>query len=85
MRRRPITRLGLQIPSFTYPGVSDDKLFEKIAEIAAWSRVLSDDEIATLMRYACVRYGIVLNPKDRRTPITPKVGDPLIVLAEDDG
>jgi hypothetical protein len=32
----------------------------KIAEIAAWSRVLTDDEIATLMRYACVRYGVVL-------------------------
>ncbi len=31
------------------------------------------------------RYGIVLNPKDRRTPLTPKVGDRLIVLAEDDG
>jgi hypothetical protein len=31
------------------------------------------------------RYGIVLNPKDRRTPIVPKVGDRLIVLAEDDG
>jgi ion channel POLLUX/CASTOR len=31
------------------------------------------------------RYGIVLNPKDRHTPITPKVGDRLIVLAEDDG
>jgi hypothetical protein len=32
----------------------------KIAEIAAWSRVLTDDEIATLMRYARVRYGIIL-------------------------
>jgi hypothetical protein len=31
------------------------------------------------------RYGIVLNPKDRRAPITPKIGDRLIVLAEDDG
>jgi hypothetical protein len=31
------------------------------------------------------RYGIVLNPKDRRTLINPKVGDRLIVLAEDDG
>jgi ion channel POLLUX/CASTOR len=31
------------------------------------------------------RYGIVLNPKNRRAPITPKVGDRLIVLAEDDG
>jgi hypothetical protein len=31
------------------------------------------------------RYGIVLNPKDRQATITPKVGDRLIVLAEDDG
>jgi ion channel POLLUX/CASTOR len=31
------------------------------------------------------RYGIVLNPKDRRMPIAPKPGDRLIVLAEDDG
>ncbi len=31
------------------------------------------------------RYGIVLNPKDRKKPITPKAGDRLIVLAEDDG
>ena len=31
------------------------------------------------------RYGIVLNPKDRRAPIVGKPGDRLIVLAEDDG
>jgi F420-dependent oxidoreductase-like protein len=30
----PITRLGLQIPSFTYPGVPDRDLFGRIAEIA---------------------------------------------------
>jgi F420-dependent oxidoreductase-like protein len=30
----PVTRLGLQIPSFTYPGVPDAELFERIAEIA---------------------------------------------------
>src|SRR5437764_7335771 len=29
-----VTRFGLQIPTFTYPDVADDKLFEKIAEIA---------------------------------------------------
>jgi hypothetical protein len=32
----------------------------KIAEIAAWSRVLTKDEITTLMRYTRVRYGIIL-------------------------
>lgn len=31
------------------------------------------------------RYGIVLNPTDRTTPIATKAGDRLIVLAEDDG
>jgi F420-dependent oxidoreductase-like protein len=32
--RQLVTRLGLQIPSFTYPGVSDDKLFDRVAQIA---------------------------------------------------
>jgi F420-dependent oxidoreductase-like protein len=27
-------RLGLQIPSFSYPGVADDQLFERVADIA---------------------------------------------------
>jgi len=30
-----VTRFGLQIPSFSYPGVSDAELFERIAAIAA--------------------------------------------------
>jgi F420-dependent oxidoreductase-like protein len=30
----PVTRLGLQIPSFSYPGVPDDQLFERVASIA---------------------------------------------------
>jgi F420-dependent oxidoreductase-like protein len=30
----PIIRLGLQIPNFTYPGVPDAELFERIAAIA---------------------------------------------------
>jgi len=30
----PIARLGLQIPNFTYKGVADAELFEKIVEIA---------------------------------------------------
>jgi F420-dependent oxidoreductase-like protein len=30
----PVTRLGLQIPSFTFPGVADADLFETIAGIA---------------------------------------------------
>lgn len=31
------------------------------------------------------RYGLVLNPTDRKTPIVPKPGDRLVVMAEDDG
>ena len=30
----PVTRLGLQIPNFTYPGVPDAGLFERASEIA---------------------------------------------------
>ena len=29
-----ITRFGLQIPNFTFPGVEDGELFERVAEIA---------------------------------------------------
>jgi hypothetical protein len=43
-----------------HPDHSSFPFIGKVAEIAAWSRVLTDDEIATLMRYACVRYGVVL-------------------------
>jgi F420-dependent oxidoreductase-like protein len=30
-----MTRFGLQLPSFTFPGVPDDRLFERIMEIAS--------------------------------------------------
>src|SRR2546423_246205 len=40
-----VTRFGLQIPSFTYPGVSDDRLFERIAEIAATAEQAGFDSI----------------------------------------
>jgi len=33
-QRQAVTRLGLQIPSFTYPGVPDEELFGRISEIA---------------------------------------------------
>jgi alkanesulfonate monooxygenase SsuD/methylene tetrahydromethanopterin reductase-like flavin-dependent oxidoreductase (luciferase family) len=32
---RPITRFGLQINSFTFPGVPEEERFERIAQIAA--------------------------------------------------
>jgi hypothetical protein len=31
------------------------------------------------------KYGLVLNPKNRQSPIVPKKGDKLVVLAEEDG
>ncbi|HEY8200313.1 MAG TPA: LLM class F420-dependent oxidoreductase [Actinomycetota bacterium] len=33
--RRPVTRLGLQIPRFTFPGIADAELFEHLVSIAA--------------------------------------------------
>ena len=46
-------------------------------EVAMGYQVQSDD--------AAKKYGLVLNPADRRAPIVPKQGDRLVVLAEDDG
>src|SRR5919198_863116 len=43
--RRPVTRLGLQIPSFTYLGVSDDELFGRIAEIATTAEDAGFDSV----------------------------------------
>ena len=40
-----VTRFGLQIPSFTYPGVADDELFEKIAEIATTAEQSGFDSV----------------------------------------
>ena len=33
-----MTHFGLQLPSFTFPDVPDDRLFERIAEIAQCGR-----------------------------------------------
>jgi F420-dependent oxidoreductase-like protein len=41
----PVTRLGLQIPSFTYPGVPDDKLFDRIAQIASTAEESGFDSV----------------------------------------
>ncbi|HEY3209070.1 MAG TPA: LLM class F420-dependent oxidoreductase [Actinomycetota bacterium] len=43
--RRPVTRLGLQIPSFTYPGVSDAELFGRVAEIATTAEDAGFDSV----------------------------------------
>ena len=40
-----MTRLGLQIPSFTYPGVPDAELFERVADIAATAERAGFDSV----------------------------------------
>jgi F420-dependent oxidoreductase-like protein len=41
----PVTRLGLQINSFTYPGVADADLFERIAQVAVTAEGAGFDSI----------------------------------------
>src|SRR5438445_701260 len=41
----PMIRLGLQIPSFTYPGVPDDALFERVSEIAVTAEESGFDSV----------------------------------------
>lgn len=42
---RTVTRLGLQIPSFTYPGVPDEELFGRISEIATTAEDAGFDSV----------------------------------------
>jgi F420-dependent oxidoreductase-like protein len=41
----PVTRLGLQIPSFTYPGLSDEELFGRVSEIATTAEDAGFDSV----------------------------------------
>ena len=41
----PNIRMGLQIPSFTYPGVANDDLFETVASIAVTAEQLGFDSV----------------------------------------
>ena len=43
--REPVTRFGLQINSFTYPGVPDGELFERIAQIGGTAERSGFDSI----------------------------------------
>src|SRR5207245_2066496 len=43
--RLPMIRLGLQIPSFTDPGVPDDALFERVSEIAVTAEESGFDSV----------------------------------------
>lgn len=44
-RAQNLVRLGLQIPSFSYPGVADDDLFEHIALIATTAEASGFDSV----------------------------------------
>jgi F420-dependent oxidoreductase-like protein len=41
----PIARLGLQIPNFSYPGIPDAELFERIGEIATTAENVGFDSV----------------------------------------
>ncbi|HYT25575.1 MAG TPA: LLM class F420-dependent oxidoreductase [Actinomycetota bacterium] len=43
--REPVTRFGLQIPTFTYPGVPDAELFERVAAIATTAEQAGFDSL----------------------------------------
>jgi F420-dependent oxidoreductase-like protein len=43
--REPVTRLGLQIPNFTYPGVPDADLFDRVARIATTAEESGFDSV----------------------------------------
>src|SRR5262245_35894101 len=44
-RSRASIRMGLQIPSFTYPGVPDAELFERVADIATTAERAGFDSV----------------------------------------
>jgi len=54
--RRPVTRLGLQIPSFTYPGVSDAELFGRVAEIATTAEETGFDSVWVMDHFYQIRF-----------------------------
>ena len=51
----PITRLGLQIPSFTYPNVPDAQLFERIAAIATTAEASGFDSVWVMDHFYQIR------------------------------
>lgn len=50
-----LTRLGLQIPSFTFEGVSDDELFDKIAAIALTAESSGFDSLWVMDHFYQIR------------------------------
>jgi F420-dependent oxidoreductase-like protein len=55
MTSAPVTRLGLQIPSFTYPGVPDAELFERVAEIAGTAEESGFDSVWVMDHFYQIR------------------------------
>ncbi len=60
--REPVTRLGLQIPSFTYPGVPDGQLFERVAAIATTAEQSGFDSIWVMDHF--YQIGVVGQPDE---------------------
>ena len=53
---RPVTRLGLQLPSFTYPGVSEAELFGRVAEIAETAEDSGFDSVWVMDHFYQIRF-----------------------------
>ena len=52
---QPVTRLGLQIPSFTYPGVPDAGLFKRVAQIATTAEGSGFDSVWVMDHFYQIR------------------------------
>ena len=50
-----VTRFGLQIPSFTFPGVEDGELFERVAQIAVTAEESGFDSVWVMDHFYQIR------------------------------
>ncbi|MGW0411006.1 TIGR03560 family F420-dependent LLM class oxidoreductase [Streptomyces collinus] len=48
MSRPPITRVGLQLAGYSFPGVMDDKLFQRVVDIAHTAEATGFDSLWTM-------------------------------------
>src|SRR5207245_2370418 len=53
--RRPVTRLGLQIPSFTYQGVPDRELFARASDLATTAEESGFDSLWVMDHFYQIR------------------------------
>jgi alkanesulfonate monooxygenase SsuD/methylene tetrahydromethanopterin reductase-like flavin-dependent oxidoreductase (luciferase family) len=51
----PLTRFGLQIPSFTYPGVPDSELFDRVSAIAVAAEESGFDSVWVMDHFYQIR------------------------------